>query len=313
MTSPRATDAERWKSLDAASYDEVADDYDVHSHRIALPAARHLVELAALRDGERVLDVGTGTGMIPFEIARTAPASCSVLGVDISTGMIETAQARVVAAGLDATRVSFRRMDAETLDLPDRQFDVVVSAFALGHIPTPEKAVAEMFRVLRPGGRFVIAVGSRPPIPSLFALKHAWHEVGRRLETARRRRVGSTLLDELTERHAPPIADAPAGSHIATRLDRTKPVSELLAAAGFVEIGRTWSNYQNEVDSVEEFWAIQRTICTTARKRLLGASPEIVGRIREEFVSTCSAAIARGGKLVFPISAIFVQGRKPSA
>src|SRR5438270_6364375 len=147
-----STDTERWKALDAAGYDDVADQFDAFSHRLAYPVAKHLVELAALHAGERALDVGTGTGMIPFEVVRVAPETSSVVGVDISTGMIEKARRTAAERGLAESRIAFRQMDAEALDLPDASFDVVMSAFALGHIPRPERAVAEMFRVLRPGG-----------------------------------------------------------------------------------------------------------------------------------------------------------------
>jgi ubiquinone/menaquinone biosynthesis C-methylase UbiE len=310
--SEKDRDAARWKALDAASYDDVADDFDVHSHRLALPVAEHLVELAALRDGERALDVGTGTGMVPFEIDRRALPRCSVVGVDISSGMMEAARARAAAAGLSPARVDFLRMDAESLDFDDAEFDVVLSAFALGHIPAPDKAVREMYRVLRPGGRLLIAVGSRPPLLSTDTVTHAWAEIGRRVEIARHRRVGSTLLDTLVARLAPPVPDEPHGSHMATTLNRAAPVASLMSAAGFTAVRRSWRNYQNEIETAEDFWAMQRTICTTARKRLLNAPPAVVEQVHDEFVAICDATLERGGTLVFPISAVFVEGRKSS-
>jgi ubiquinone/menaquinone biosynthesis C-methylase UbiE len=76
--------------------------------------------------------------------------------VDISGGMIGAAQRRAVAR--DLAGVSFQRMDAEFLELPDASFDVVLCALGLMYFPDPSRALAEMRRVLKPGGRLVVAV-----------------------------------------------------------------------------------------------------------------------------------------------------------
>ena len=306
-----STETERWKALDAASYDDVADLFDAFSHRLAYPVARRLVELAALAPAERALDVGTGTGMIPFEVARVAPPTVSVIGVDISTGMIEKACRSATEQGLAESRIAFRQMDAEALDLADASFDVVMSAFALGHMPRPERAVAEMFRVLRPGGRLLITVGSRPPLFSLDTVTHAVAEAGRRVQALRGRRRSSDLLDLIVDAKLPPDDDVPHGSALATQLNRAGAVADLARAAGFTGFGRSWRNFQNDVATADEFWEMQRTICTRARKRLLAAPPAAIDDVRREFLDRCRATVARGGRLVFPISAVFVTAVKP--
>lgn len=303
-------DIARWKSLDAASYDDVAPEFDAFSRRLALPVASHLVTLAALRPGERALDVGTGTGMIPLEVARVAP-DVAVVGVDISSGMIAQARRSASRLGLAESRVSFRQMDAEDLALGDGEFDAVMSAFALGHMPRPERAIAEMFRALRPGGRLLITVGSRPPLLSLDTMLHAFAELGRRVQSARGRRQSSDLLDRIVDRHLAPARDVPSGSALATQLSRGGPVVALARAAGFTQIRTSWRNYQNGVDTAAEFWDMQRTICTGARKRLMDATPQVVANVRAEFVATAEATLARRGSLVFPISAVFVTAVKP--
>ena len=80
----------------------------------------------------------------------------SVVGVDISGQMVETAACR--AHDLAETNTRFARMDAESLALPDAGFDVVLCALGLMYLPDPEQALREMRRVLRPGGRIVLAV-----------------------------------------------------------------------------------------------------------------------------------------------------------
>ena len=305
------TETERWKELDAASYDDVAEAFDAFSRRLAYPVATRLVELAALAPGERALDVGTGTGMIPFEVVRVAPATTTILGVDISTGMIEKARGTATEQGLAEPRISFRQMDAEALALPDASFDVVMSAFALGHIPRPERAIAEMYRVLRPGGRLLITVGSRPPLISADTVRHAVAELARRVEAMRGRRRSSDLLDLIVDAKLPPDDDVPHGSALATQLNRAGTVADLARAAGFTRLGRSWRNYQNDVATADEFWEMQRTICTRARKRLLAAPAAVIDSVRREFLETCRSTVESGGRLVFPISAVFVTATKP--
>jgi ubiquinone/menaquinone biosynthesis C-methylase UbiE len=306
-----STESERWKTIDAASYDDVADQYDVHSLRLAYPVASRLVEMAALQPGERALDVGTGTGMVPFEIARVAPATCSVVGADISTGMIGKARRKAKESGLAESRISFRQMDAEALSLADAEFDVVLSAFALGHIPHPDRAVAEMYRVLRPGGRLLLTVGSRPPVLSLDTVTHGAAEVVRRVQGMRGLRRSSELLDDIVDRHAVPEQGLPTGSALATQLNRSGAVAALARAAGFARVGWSWRNYQIEIGTTDEYWEMQRTICTRARKRLLDAPPAVVQAVEADFREACRTTLERGGRLVFPISAIFVTARKP--
>jgi ubiquinone/menaquinone biosynthesis C-methylase UbiE len=304
------SETERWKGLDAASYDEIADQYDTISHRVAYPVAARLVELAGLAPGERVLDVGTGTGMVPFEVARAATRT-SVVGTDISTGMIEKASRKAGEQGLDPDRVSFQVMDAEAMSFAPGEFDVVMSAFALGHMPRPERAMAEMFRVMRPGGRLLVTVGSRPPLASLTALRHAAVEVARRIRAMRGLRLGADLLDGLVDATLPPDTDAPQGAELATQLSRADAIMALARGAGFDRVEWTWQNFQNEVAGADEFWEVQRTICTRARKRLLSAAPEAIEAVRTRFIETCRRTLQRGGQLVFPVSAVFVTARKP--
>jgi ubiquinone/menaquinone biosynthesis C-methylase UbiE len=306
------SETDRWKALDAASYDDVADRFDEFSHRLAYPVAAGLVELARVTPGERVLDVGTGTGMIPFEVVRTAPPSSTVVGVDISTGMIETARRKAAEQGHAESRISFRQMDAESLALEDGEFDVVTSAFALGHIPRPERAAAEMYRVLRPGGRLLITVGSRPPLLSLDTVSHAVAELGRRARGVRGLRRSSDLLDRLVDAALPPDDDVPRGSALATQLGRGGAVASLLRDAGFTHLRTSWRNFQNEVATADEFWEMQRIICTRARKRLLAAPADRIEGIRREFLRLAGGTLARGGVLVFPISAVFVSARRES-
>jgi len=311
VTKP-SPDTERWKELDAASYDGVAEAFDRHSRRLSGKAAERLAGLVQVGPRDRVLDVGTGTGLLPFSLARAKEPPASILGIDISAGMIETARRRLRDELGDDPRVRFERMDAEQLQLPDASFDVVLSGFALTHVPRPELAMREIFRVLTPGGRLGVALGSRPPAGSGAQLRHAFAEVGRRIEAMRGRRLTADLLDRIVDRRIGRSADVPEGGPLATRLNRVPLLRSLVGEAGFTDVEVSWRNYQNEIESAEEFWDLHRTIRSDSRKRLLVAPTGVEQDVRREFMEECRKTLERGGVMTFPISVVFVTARKPA-
>jgi ubiquinone/menaquinone biosynthesis C-methylase UbiE len=100
----------------------------------------------------QVLEIGVGTGLnLPLYGPET-----TVLGIELSQGMLEHARRRVAAAGLEG-RVSLRLGDVQALDVADESIDSVVSSFTFCTVPDPLVAAREAFRVLRPGGSFVLA------------------------------------------------------------------------------------------------------------------------------------------------------------
>ena len=121
-------------------------------------AFSRLVELSGARPGDKVLDVGCGTGYLTRLVAAAVAPGGSVLGIDPSPTVIGYARSKTGAACAYETGV------AEALEMPDASFDVVVTSLAIHHIPADVRpaALREMFRVLRPGGRLLLA-DFRPP------------------------------------------------------------------------------------------------------------------------------------------------------
>lgn len=125
-------------------YERTADELE--------PAARHVVELAALAPGERVLDIACGTGNAALLAAR---AGAVVSGLDAAPRLIDVARARATAAGVDA---SFVVGDAEALPFDDGAYDAVLSIFGVIFAADAQRAIAEILRVLAPAGRVLLAV-----------------------------------------------------------------------------------------------------------------------------------------------------------
>ena len=114
--------------------------------------APSLVTFAGVRDGETVLDIGSGTGALAFAIAAAAPAA-RITGVDPAAPYVAFAQSKVTN-----DRVRFVVGDAQALQLPDRSFDRVLSLLVMNFIPDHTKALHEMIRVTRPNGVIAAAV-----------------------------------------------------------------------------------------------------------------------------------------------------------
>lgn len=129
------------------------------------PVAARLVKYAGIRSGQRVLDVACGTGVVAVTAARQG---ARVTGLDLTPELIERARENSAIAKVD---VDWHVGDAEELPFENGAFDVVVSQFGHMFAPRPEVAVAELLRVLKPGG--TIAFATWPPellIGRLFLL-----------------------------------------------------------------------------------------------------------------------------------------------
>lgn len=137
-------------------WDRVGDDYGRFWARQVEPAQERLLEMAALRPGERVLDVACGPGNVTFPAAEAVGPEGRVVGTDISEVMVELAAREAESRRLG--HVELARGDAESLDFPDASFDAALCSLGLMYAPDPAAAVREKWRVLDDGGRAVAAV-----------------------------------------------------------------------------------------------------------------------------------------------------------
>ncbi|MGD9847422.1 MAG: bifunctional demethylmenaquinone methyltransferase/2-methoxy-6-polyprenyl-1,4-benzoquinol methylase UbiE [Variibacter sp.] len=115
------------------------------------------------------LDVAGGTGDIAFRMMEAGGPGCRTTVIDINADMLQVGRERAVKLGLDE-RVSFVEGNAEALPEPDRRADAYTIAFGIRNVPRIERALAEAYRVLRPGGRFACLEFSSVDVPGLDRL-----------------------------------------------------------------------------------------------------------------------------------------------
>jgi ubiquinone/menaquinone biosynthesis C-methylase UbiE len=123
----------------------VADDYDVFTPAASARLVDELVRLSGLAPGARVADLGCGSGAFTHLLAR---AGYACVGLDLSAKLIEVGRRKYPL-------IEFLEGDIEHLPFPDASFDGVMLSGVVHHFPDPSRCAAEVFRVLRPGGRFV--------------------------------------------------------------------------------------------------------------------------------------------------------------
>jgi ubiquinone/menaquinone biosynthesis C-methylase UbiE len=140
-------------------WDKASSCYELFWQNQLKPAQDFLIEMTGLMPEDDVLDIACGTGLVTFQILGKPGFKGRLLGIDISDKMVEFASS--TAALNNEDRVQFQQMDGEELGLENDSFDLTVCAMGLMYMPDPQKALQEMFRVLRPGGRAVVAVWGR--------------------------------------------------------------------------------------------------------------------------------------------------------
>jgi ubiquinone/menaquinone biosynthesis C-methylase UbiE len=144
------------RRLQRYGWDRAAVDYETLWQSQLAKVQAKLLDCASLKRGDRVLDVACGSGLVALRAAETVGPTGQLVGIDLSGQMLHVAHQRAKERGL--SNADFARMDAESLDLPDASFDVALCALGLMYLPDPARAVREMRRILRPGGRLGLAI-----------------------------------------------------------------------------------------------------------------------------------------------------------
>jgi SAM-dependent methyltransferase len=254
------------------------------THDYAVVAAGHGAHTAMLvakvrpRPGERVLDVGTGSGVVAIAAAGEVGPTGHVMATDLVPEWGEVVADACAEAGLG--NVEFRAMGADALDLPDASFDVALSQFALMFVPEPIAALREMRRVLRDGGRLGIAVWS--------AMDRVEHQA-----------VGKRVLAAYLP--PPPPEERLPGP---TELGEPGLIERLVVEAGFRDVAADRHTLETTYESTEVYWQHQ-VFSDQARAAVKRMPAEQVERMRGEMM-TALAGHRRGDRLHFMSEAIYV-------
>ncbi len=279
MTSP-GFDARRFKALERAGFNRIAARYaDGAPIRAGLQKA--LLDAAALKPGQHVLDLAAGPGLLAREAARRVLPDGQVLASDIAEGMLIEGLRRAAAEGLSDLLAA--ACDAEHLAFGDACFDAALIGLGLFIFPQPEKALAELHRVLRPGGQIALSVwGPREAVPLI----------------ARAQDCIARLL---------PAPKVPRPSVF--RLGDADRLAALLAAAGFRDINIAPHTFSCRFACADDYWQAFLDLAGGAAESLTRLPEELQARLRAE-VATELAAHRDGNAYTVESTVLIASARR---
>ena len=234
MAENESDDTVQRKQRISGMFSRAAPTYDRVGPRFFSYFGQSLVDFAQIKRGENVLDVATGRGAALFPAARSVGKNGHVVGTDLSETMVE--ETRKEIQHRDLKNVDVLQMDAECLQLPDETFDFVLCGFALFFFPQLDRALAEIWRVLKPGG---------------FLAVSTWEKY----EDERWK-----WFDQLVESYFPPEEEKPLNSSVQPpppTLDTPESIEAVLKAAGFMVLESKTESFETIYKSEEEWWAAQ--------------------------------------------------------
>lgn len=266
----KSTSRDQWSAV-AGAWERHAKRFDTQSFEVA---TAWMLDAAALKPGERVLELACGPAGVGLQAARAVGPEGRVLCTDFAEPMVDAARRR--AAEEKFENVDFKVLDAEAMDLPDASFDVALCRYGYMLMADPGAALRETHRVLNnPGGRVALAV---------------WGEAGENPWSSIPMRAVMEHFD------APPPEPGMPGMFA---LGDDERVRQLLGKAGFAEIRVERVEAVERYESVEAWWDFIREVSgplATLLAGLQGSDSEAIrARARE-----AAAAFASNGELRFP-------------
>jgi SAM-dependent methyltransferase len=250
------------KQLFPGIFSRHADAYRRRHDVSGAPSRQRLIELLSPRPGERLLDLACGPGTIALQLA--VADGTDVVGIDLAAGMLEVGRREARSRGL---KVRFLEMDIENLAFADASFDGAACGHGLQFCPDLQRALREVRRVLKPGGRFAASV----PAGGGSSLSAA-------------------IMARLDTEHLPPAPEASDRKDTKAIVGDRERFRAAAVAAGFasartevVSEDRTWPNAEAMVENLSGWWAIAsrlEQLDEVGRERYKAAA---LAALREEF------------------------------
>jgi ubiquinone/menaquinone biosynthesis C-methylase UbiE len=250
---------------------EAAEFYERYAVPFLLgPWAPRLVDLAALREGERVLDIACGTGVVARLAARRVGATGRVVGLDLNAGMLAVGRKLPRPPGIS---IDFREGSALALPFGDGEFDVALCQQGLQFFPDRPLALREMRRVLAPAGRLALAVWTEPASYS------------QAMREALARHVSLEAADSTTIAHSLGDADA---------------LSRLVEEAGFRTVAVRRLSMMIRYPPLDEF--IPNHLAGTPAARAVAAVSDSARAALVAHVQAAMQSYVDGYGVVFPVA-----------
>lgn len=265
-------------------WSSVAPAWEAHRDRLfenARSVSERLVEAVDPQPGQTLLELTAGPGETGFLAAPRLQPGGRLISSDFVPAMVEAASRGAARLGLD--NVECRVLDAQAIDLPDRSVDGVLSRFGLMLVPEQARAVAEVRRVLRPGGRFAFATwGPADRNPWLFQMALALLEHGHSL---------------------PGDPFAPGGVFSLTSPDSHRA---LAAAAGFETVEVDELTGVMRFADADEYWTVNTAVAGPVADLVAALTPDQLAAVRAT-LDPSLAPFERDGGLELPWTAIVTR------
>jgi SAM-dependent methyltransferase len=269
--------AEAFHDFELAGWEKAASEYDRRFGELTSQSIGPLLDAAGAVPGARLLDVACGPGHVAAAAARRG---ASVIGIDFSQAMVESALQQY-------PELEFQVGDAERLDFLKESFEAVVMNFGMLHLARPDEAIAEAFRVLRPGGRYGFTVWDTPD-----------------------RAVGFGIILESVQLHGDMNVPLPPGPPF-FRFSDPQECGRTLSAAGFIspqtlQIPQVW-----RIESGDALLTTFQTAAVRTAALLRAQTPEAMKNIREEIVSRAEK-YRRDDFIELPMPSILASAIRPA-
>jgi SAM-dependent methyltransferase len=268
-------DAEAFNRFEATGWEARAASY-AFLQAITNRAIGTLLGAAEVQAGRQVLDVGCGPGDLA---AAAAARGADTVGIDVAPSMVRR-------AALAYPAIPFRVGSFEAIPGGPGAFDAVLGNFVLNHVGRPEVALAEAYRVLRPGGWLALSSWDAPS----------------------RNRVLGLVLDAIDAVGEPPPDGVPVGpAHFPTHAE----LLDLFRGAGFVEVGISQLMFEAPAPDVDALWRGVLDSAVRIPPLVVRQAPQVQARIRDAFEGLVAVHRRPDGTLAIPVSVQVTRGRRP--